>query len=152
MPLLLFGLRTGPMLLVMGLIFFFSHQTGDTLHLPSIPGIDKIGHMAIYGLLAVTVLWFLGSVKKQVEPIGAALKTVLFCVIYGISDEWHQSFIPGRMVGGYDVLADLAGSVLVAAIWLRSQTFRACLEAWYVTIALKLRGWNGNKSCKESGV
>jgi len=151
MPQLLFCLRIGPMLLVMGLIFFLSHQTGDTLHLPSVPGIDKIGHMAIYGLLAVTVLWFLGS-AKQVDPTSAALKTVLFCVIYGLSDEWHQSFIPGRMVGCYDLLADLAGAVLVTAIWLRSKAFRACLELWYATIALKLRGCDGDNSCKESGV
>lgn len=150
MPQLLFCLRIGPMLLVMGFIFFLSHQTGDTLHLPSVPGIDKIGHMAIYGLLAVTVLWLLGS-AKQVDPTGTALKTVLLCVIYGLSDEWHQSFIPGRMVGCYDLLADLAGSVLVAAIWLRSNVFRARLKVWYVTIALKLKGCDVDNRCKESG-
>jgi VanZ family protein len=151
MPHLLFCLRIGPMLLVMGLIFFLSHQSGDTLHLPSVPGIDKIGHMAVYGLLAVAVLWFLGSVK-QVDPAGAALKTVLFCVIYGLSDEWHQSFIPGRMVGCYDLLADLAGTVLFTAIWLRSNVFRARLKACYATIALKLRRFDGDNRCKESGV
>jgi VanZ family protein len=140
------------MLVVMGFIFFFSHQSGDTLHLPSVPGIDKAGHMAIYGLLAITVLWFLGSAKKQVEPVGTALKTILFCVLYGMSDEWHQTFIPDRMVSCYDLLADLAGPMLVTAIWLRSNVFRARLQVCYATIALKLRGCDGDKSCKESGV
>jgi len=50
------------------------------------------------------------------------------------------------------LLADLAGAVLVTAIWLRSKAFRACLEAWYVTIALKLRGCDGDNRYKESGV
>jgi VanZ family protein len=148
---MLFCLRISPMLLMMGFIFFLSHQSGDTLHLPSVPGIDKIGHMAVYGLLALTVLWFLGS-AKQVDPAGAALKTVLLCAIYGMSDEWHQTFIPDRMVSCYDLLADLAGPMLVTAVWLRSNVFRARLKVWYVTIALKLRRCDGNKSCKESGV
>jgi VanZ family protein len=148
---MLFCLRIFPMLLVMGFIFFLSHQSGDTLHLPSIPGIDKVGHMAVYGLLAVTVLWFLGS-AKQVDPAVVTLKTVLLCAIYGLSDEWHQSFIPTRMVSGYDLLADLAGPMLVTAVWLHSNVFRARLKAWYVTIALKLRGCDGNNRCKESGV
>ncbi|KAF0188242.1 MAG: putative integral membrane [Desulfobulbaceae bacterium] len=79
------------MLLVMGIIFFLSHQPGDTLHLPSIPGIDKISHMFAYGLLALTVLWFFGSA----QPAGLltiALKTVLVCLLYGMTDEFHQSY------------------------------------------------------------
>jgi len=140
------------MLLVMGGIFFLSHQSGDSLHLPSIPGIDKIGHMAIYGLLAVAVLWFLESADKPVAPASAALTAVLFCVIYGLSDEWHQTFIPGRMVSYHDLLADLAGPVLVTAIWLRSNLFRTRLQVWYAATALKLRGRAGDNRCKESEV
>jgi len=148
---MLFGLRILPMFLVMGGIFFFSHQPGDALRLPLIPGIDKIAHMVVYGLLAVTLLWLLGTGKRE-HVAGAALKTVIVCLLYGMSDEWHQSFIPYRSVSVFDLLADLAGSMLVAAIWLRSKAFRACLKVRYVTIALKSRGCNGNKSCKDSGV
>lgn len=121
-------LRLIPMLVVMGTIFFFSHQPGETLYLPPLPGIDKICHLAIYGVLALTVFWFLAP-RSQGIPVRTALKTVLFCLIYSISDEFHQSFIPQRSVCGFDLLADLAGAVLVSAIWVSSSRLRLLMDS-----------------------
>jgi VanZ family protein len=45
-----------------------------------------------------------------------ALVTVLFCSLYGMTDEYHQSFIEGRNSGVADWLADTLGAVIVAAI------------------------------------
>ncbi len=103
----------------MGIIFFLSHQSGDTLVLPSFPGADKLAHMLAYGTLAFSVLWYFG--EKGVERAGRTLTlTVLFCLLYGISDEFHQSFIPLRSVSGFDLLADVAGAFFVAFFWLKS--------------------------------
>lgn len=127
------------MLLVMGVIFFLSHQSGNSLYLPPVPGMDKVCHMAIYGLLAMAVLWGLGT-GKQVFPVEVALKTVLFCLLYGMTDEFHQSFIPQRSVSGLDLLADLTGAFLVCVIWLRCRRFRLSLERWYSSLARRLEG------------
>jgi len=134
---LLLLLRIIPMFLVMGVIFFFSHQSGKTLHLPPFPGADKICHMGIYGLLAMAVLWYFSS-AKQISLLNVALKTVIFCLVYGMSDEFHQSFIPQRSVSGLDLLADLAGATMVCAIWIISRNFRVYLEYWYMILAKKL--------------
>lgn len=100
----------------MGTIFLLSHQPGDSLHLPTFPGADKLAHLVAYATLAVTVLWFLG--KQGAERLSAtALLTVCICVLYGISDEFHQSFIPYRSVSGLDIVADTAGAALIAALW-----------------------------------
>lgn len=32
---------------------------------------------------------------------------------YAISDEWHQSFVPGRKANWYDVLIDVSGALLL---------------------------------------
>ncbi len=40
--------------------------------------------------------------------------SVLFCSLYGLSDEWHQSFVPGRDASLGDWLADTIGAVLAA--------------------------------------
>jgi VanZ family protein len=130
------------MLLVMGMIFFFSHQPGHTLHLPSIPGIDKIAHMLAYGLLALTVLWFLGSAGPS-GFLNPALKTVLFCLLFGVSDEFHQSFIPGRWVSVFDLLADLTGAMLVCALWLWNRDFRLSFHRKYLILSEKLKGFSG---------
>ena len=142
---MLFLLRMGPMFLVMGTIFFFSYQSGDTLYLPVFPGMDKICHLAIYGLLAVAVLWCFGP-GKPVSPVRVALKTVLFCLVYGMSDEFHQSFVPLRSVSGLDLLADFAGSMLVCGTWLMNRKFRASMQSWHMILAKRLDGSYMNKS------
>jgi VanZ family protein len=45
------------------------------------------------------------------------LLVVLFCLLYGISDEFHQSFIPDRMPSILDLIADTAGAAVVVLIW-----------------------------------
>lgn len=107
----------------MGTIFFLSHQTGDSLHLPSFPGADKLAHMLAYGVLAVTVLWFFGK-NGTVRMRRTAQLTVVLCLVYGLTDEFHQSFIPLRSVSGLDILADTAGAAVIAITWYRSLWLR----------------------------
>ena len=107
------------MVLVMGTIFFLSHQSGESLDLPSFPGADKFAHMTAYGVLAFTVLWFFG--KKGLENRGrTAFLTVLFCLFYGMTDEYHQSFIASRSVSSLDLLADMGGAFCCSVLWLKS--------------------------------
>ena len=104
---------------VMGIIFYLSHQPGDLIQLPLFPGVDKLAHCIAYGCLAGTVLYGLhpfisSSDKKNI----AAIIVVAFCVLFGISDEYHQSFIPGRQVSFWDLVADGLGALLVVIWWL----------------------------------
>ncbi len=106
-------------MIIMGTIFFLSHQTGDNLNLPSFPGADKLAHMLAYGALAVTVLWAYGkngTIRKQ----RTAMLTIVLCMAYGMTDEFHQSFIPLRSVSGLDILADTTGAAVVAFVWYNS--------------------------------
>jgi len=103
----------------MGTIFFLSHQSGDSLDLPSFPGADKLAHMSAYGVLALSVLWFFGK-KGLNNPGRTIFTTVLFCLLYGMTDEYHQSFIPLRSVSIYDLLADIAGAVCCSLIWVKN--------------------------------
>ena len=106
-----------PMVAVMGGIFYLSSQTGDSLTLPPIPEIDKFAHLLAYGTLAATVFFASSEEFRRSRPVLAAVIVIVFCTIYGISDEYHQSFVPERSVEALDVLADCAGATSVAAIW-----------------------------------
>ena len=110
-------LRMVPMILVMGTIFILSHQPGDRLSLPPLPEIDKLAHLAIYGVLAATVLYACSDRQKSARPRLVMLLTVVFCILYGISDEFHQSFIPGRTASVYDLIADGGGAAMACALW-----------------------------------
>ncbi len=95
--------------------------------------------LSIYGLLALTVLWGFDP-GRQGTLVKVALKTVVFCLVYGMTDEFHQSFISQRSVSGLDLLADLAGAMLVCGIWLWSRPLRVLLESWDMTLAKRLKG------------
>ena len=129
------------MTLVMGTIFFLSHQSGDSFNLPTFPGADKLSHFLAYGTLALSVLWYHG--KKGLNSIErTAVLTVFFCLLYGISDEYHQSFIAFRSVSGFDLLADSAGAVCVSIIWLKSILLRQKMLWWQESVQRKLRPSN----------
>lgn len=111
------------MIIIMGTIFLLSHQNGDSLDLPSFPGADKLAHMLAYGALAVTVLWYYGK-NGTVRMQRTAMLTVLLCLAYGLTDEFHQSFIPLRSVSGLDIVADTAGAAVIAFVWYNSLWIR----------------------------
>jgi len=105
------------MVLVMGTIFFLSHQRGDEISLPDFSHSDLVAHMLVYGVLAATMLYAWDKGYKALYPVRVIIITVTACLIYGISDEFHQSFIPGRYVSVLDVAADTIGPLLVCCFW-----------------------------------
>ncbi|MFA6004216.1 MAG: VanZ family protein [Elusimicrobiota bacterium] len=73
----------------------------------------KAAHMTEYGVLFfLTRRAMLGSWSPARTWTGPAL---LFCLLYAMSDEYHQSFVPGRMGLWSDVLYDLSGAAVAAA-------------------------------------
>lgn len=106
-----------PMLLVMGIIFYLSHQTGDSLDLPEVPYLDKLMHSLVYGVLAATVWYGLPGRIIHDYPWRTWSGVVLFCLLYAISDEFHQSFIPGREPDFFDIVADMFGAVTVSLVY-----------------------------------
>ena len=109
------------MLVVMGAIFFLSHQPDDSLYIPPIPGLDKIAHMTIYAVLAAAVLYALKSLFSDEKKLRLSLLTISICVLYGMGDEFHQSFIPGRYSSIADIAADTLGAIAACLVWFRWQ-------------------------------
>lgn len=114
-----FAIRLVPMLSVMGTIFFLSHQTGSELHLPPILFLDKIGHFFLYAMLAVATFWVPSKNLQKRKPKMVVIIIVLFCFFYGMTDEFHQSFIDGRYASYSDLVADLSGILFVSCFWWR---------------------------------
>jgi VanZ family protein len=82
-----------------------------------VPNIDKLLHSLIYGLLAAATLFAVQGELFFKRPRQAGIFVILFCLLYGISDEWHQSFIPGRMPSIWDIAADTTGATLMVFCW-----------------------------------
>ncbi len=106
--------RWVPTWLWMGIIFAFSSRPSDEL--PDFGLYDllvkKGGHMLGYALLA----WlFFRSWQGSGLRNRAYTLAFLSSVLYAISDEVHQSFVPGRHARVTDVLIDTIGILL--ALW-----------------------------------
>ena len=76
---------------------------------------DKITHLIVYGLLAWWVLWGWGKGMRGRPGIRRLIVAVAAVAVYGISDEFHQTFIPGRLACVEDWLADMVGGALGSA-------------------------------------
>ncbi|HHO48258.1 MAG TPA: hypothetical protein ENN06_07370 [Desulfobacteraceae bacterium] len=112
-------LRFIPVVLVMGIIFLLSHQPGPDVRLPRVPGIDKLLHALAYGVLAGTAVYAFPPETRRRRTLGVGLAVVIFCLLHGLADEFHQSFIPGRTASWADLAADAAGALLAVYGWSR---------------------------------
>jgi VanZ family protein len=107
-----------PSLLMMFAIFVFSSRTSNEL--PNFGGWDyflkKSAHGIGYGLLALSYLYALPGRNYKLSWFLA--------VLYSLTDEFHQSFVPGRRASLMDVFVfDNIGAIL--ALFLHYRFFGA---------------------------
>lgn len=87
-------------------LFLLSEMRPTPRFVGSLPGFsDKLAHFALYlvfGVLLGRIGVTHGSKLAHVFLLAAG-------AVYGIADEWHQSFVPGREPDPADWVADVAG-------------------------------------------
>jgi VanZ family protein len=110
-------IRWLPCLIWMVFIFVMSSRTGDDLGsilpffqylFPSMRSFDW-GHFAAYFVLALTYLWALTDTSAT---WALKLTAVALCVVYGLTDEYHQRFVAGRTPDWMDIRNDGIGAAL----------------------------------------
>ena len=98
----------------MGLIFFLSSRRLPA-SVSTLP--DWLLHGLAYGALAALLLRAVAGRLWRAPVTARGLAVLLLaCVGYGVSDEYHQSFVPGRTAEARDVLADGVGAALALAV------------------------------------
>jgi VanZ family protein len=103
-----------PALLYMAAIFVVS-SIPDLGPLPA--GVsDKSAHTVAYAGLGILLLFALTQGRPARVTLRRAVIAVALASVYGMSDEWHQSFVPGRSAEWADVLADVLGATLGVAL------------------------------------
>lgn len=114
-----------PIVVYCSIIFYLSS-------LSVIPGLpdtalisDKVKHAVLYLGLA-----FLSYRAVAVTPYKeyAYLTAILFATLYGISDEIHQFFVPGRTMSISDEFANAFGSLLILLNKLRTKKTERLLK------------------------
>jgi VanZ family protein len=109
-------LDTFALLFYCAVIFWLSHQ--PSLPVPMLFEYqDKLHHFTAYFLMGI-MAW--RTIRHFVKPpVILAIVSIVFCSLYGISDEWHQSFIEGRTADAWDWVADTIGATIAMALLTR---------------------------------
>jgi VanZ family protein len=113
-----------PFLAYSGLIYYLSSQT-ITLEGVKVPFLDKFAHFGIYFVWALLCCLALKATWPGLAPGWLLFWVTLGGALYGLSDEIHQSFVPGRESDLLDLLADTLGALVGA--WVAA-TVRARLS------------------------
>jgi len=75
-------------------------------------------HATVYALLGVLFLRAFNATRIQHHLKLIFILSILFSSLYGISDEFHQSFVPYRDADVMDALADFLGGAFGAGVFL----------------------------------
>ncbi|MBO5550706.1 MAG: VanZ family protein [Lachnospiraceae bacterium] len=137
------ALRFIPAVLWMGMIYWFSAQPADIsteesftlasqivefyagfsgmeepvqlqMSLTIEPFLRKAAHMSEYALLAVLLYSALKGLHISYRR--AALISLLICILYSCTDEWHQTFVFGRSGSIRDVIIDTLGAAVALSV------------------------------------
>ena len=98
----------------MALIFAISSMSQPPLPVPKFEWltIDKLYHFIEYAILGGLLAWAFVKAKPPVVPAQTIwVLAAVISILYGASDEWHQTFVPGRFATLADWVADMLGSV-----------------------------------------
>ena len=102
-------------------IIFASSSRSQIVNVGGIPGLDKVVHFAVYGILGVLIC-------RLGRGVRATAIAILLASAYGASDEWHQSFVPSRSAEVADWFADTLGATVVVGCYAGSARLRHWME------------------------
>ncbi len=86
---------------------------------------DEAGHFIGYLIFSLTLTWGATSGFSKGLTASSAVLLWIVAVSYGMSDEFHQSFVPGRTPSLLDLLADAIGALVgISASWFLLRSWR----------------------------
>lgn len=109
--------------LVAGAIWVLSSQSRLPV-IKGVLGVDKVQHLLAYAVLAVGVAFWFSRTRWRAHPVLTLLAVACISSLYGVTDEVHQHFVPGRTCNAWDWLADTAGAAIGAALYLKIREVR----------------------------
>ena len=110
--------RWMPLLLYSALIFYLSSAPAPGFTDTGIPGSDKVLHVGAFTVWGFLCGWALAGDGHRARLRGWTFILIVTAAgtAYGLTDELHQTFVKERTADHWDLLADLAGSLLGACL------------------------------------
>lgn len=84
---------------------------------PDLPLRDKFFHLAAYAVMGFLACRAGATLRVLRGTFAVFWAGFLFALLFGLTDEWHQSFVPERMADGWDLVADALGALIGAGFY-----------------------------------
>jgi VanZ family protein len=102
----------------MALITYWSSQGSLPIDQPVVANVlhgfqHRFAHAVAFGLLALLARWAFDGLPR------AAVGAIVLASVFGATDEWHQTFTPGRHSGADDWALDTAFAAIALYAWHR---------------------------------
>jgi hypothetical protein len=104
------------------LIFALSAQQ-KAVSIPGLPSGDRLLHVIEYAILGFLMTRAFFSLDTRRSQAFLFMVSLIFSLVFGCTDEFHQYFVPGRTASLADVMADGIGALIGASFyWARIRT------------------------------
>ncbi len=107
-----------PVIAYSGIIFYISSLPNLKAPLERF-SFDKVYHLGEYIVLGFLFARALTHTKPTLSTKITLIVALAFGCFYGLTDEFHQSFVVGRVCDIKDLIADTVGGFLGAWVFLR---------------------------------
>lgn len=101
-----------PALVYMALIFILSSIPTLASYSKHLPFRDKGAHFLEYAILGALTTHAAGRTFPELHRGRVFLFGVMLATLFGVSDELHQAFVPGRRADFGDIIADFLGAIV----------------------------------------
>lgn len=102
-----------PIYVICAIIFYFS-SVSITPSLFVLNSSDIPMHFFVY--LILSLFTFIAMSKTNIFKKNPVLYTIIFVLLFSVSDEIHQSLVPGRIAELKDILTNFSSSLFFVAI------------------------------------
>jgi len=107
-----------PVILWCAVIFVSSSIPSNRLPSVGVMGFDKLVHFGIYLVLCSLIhRSFRDQSMVSLIRRHSIAASIVACILYGATDEFHQLFVLGRSASVYDLLANGLGGFTYSLYW-----------------------------------
>ncbi|MFW5662241.1 MAG: VanZ family protein [Bacteroidota bacterium] len=98
-------------------VSWLSSQPQGPVRTDFFPMMDKVMHFSGFFILGTLFQVFILTNFPGIKKMKILTAVILFGILFGLIDEWHQSFVPGRDADFFDWLADTLGSTFSIVLY-----------------------------------
>ncbi|MAG02412.1 teicoplanin resistance protein VanZ [Candidatus Pacearchaeota archaeon] len=107
-------------LVIASTIFYLSSKTFE--------GTSKTGYLSIvyhfFAFFFLALFLLISSTKGNKNKRSILIISIILTILYGISDEFHQYFVPGRSSSLFDILTNSVGILTASNLYYLRMRFR----------------------------